>query len=637
MSKTKYFQNCLGVFQGGGCKAIAYAGAYKEAVKWGVSFSELVGTSAGAIAAIFIGAGATPAQLEAFLRELDFKNLLLPPIELEKYKRPRYSGYIKFIPLEFTKRYHRVFSHLGLYNSDALKKWIGDKLKILLPHVDGPVKFQHLIIPTSVVVTDLVAKRVEVYSQDESWTMDVSEAVQSSCSIPYFFQPINMRYVDGGVLSNLPAFVFGDKSDKLYNRILAFSLESDLVDQDLTDFMGFSKALLNTVLEGNLDLQLSLQEDLHIININTGKLSAIDFDKVDDNVKTTLIQKGEEAVNTFFMNEVFNVHSRVSRMDVARDEFNTNNFLLQSLEYKHQEILIADWNSKWVYELFPTLIRWQRDGAKIWFFLKEVTDEPEHTGFRQRFLQALGVNVVIVNNLPFYGFIFDAHLKDGCRAIIKNPAADADKTFKSRLYSGEVDFLAINALKDKLQPQITKAAPSVKIRIEKVKKTEVLDLMKNVRQYSIDNVQMDVREIKVSDVLFLTKFIKGYKYRQIHVLFELFRTFGLSLFEPAKLMLNNDKYTLFAPPVVEKIGNRYFVVGGNTRFTYAYRNNIEYLQCIVVEGVEEVLPSKGEFPAKQILLTDKNMSGDDRYPKFDYTKFRQLERAIRDPDTWLHP
>ena len=28
-NKTKFFQNCLGVFQGGGCKGAAYVGAYK--------------------------------------------------------------------------------------------------------------------------------------------------------------------------------------------------------------------------------------------------------------------------------------------------------------------------------------------------------------------------------------------------------------------------------------------------------------------------------------------------------------------------------------------------------------------------------------------------------------------------------
>ena len=60
MQKTVFFRNCLGVFQGGGCRAAAFAGAYEEAVKRGVSFSEVAGASAGSVIAALIGAGASP-------------------------------------------------------------------------------------------------------------------------------------------------------------------------------------------------------------------------------------------------------------------------------------------------------------------------------------------------------------------------------------------------------------------------------------------------------------------------------------------------------------------------------------------------------------------------------------------------
>lgn len=44
MNIVKYFTNCIAVFQGGGCKAIAYIGAYEKAYQEGVFFSELAGT-----------------------------------------------------------------------------------------------------------------------------------------------------------------------------------------------------------------------------------------------------------------------------------------------------------------------------------------------------------------------------------------------------------------------------------------------------------------------------------------------------------------------------------------------------------------------------------------------------------------
>lgn len=57
---TKFFKTCLGVFQGGGCKGVALAGAYKAAVKAGVHLSEVAGASAGSIIAALVGAGASP-------------------------------------------------------------------------------------------------------------------------------------------------------------------------------------------------------------------------------------------------------------------------------------------------------------------------------------------------------------------------------------------------------------------------------------------------------------------------------------------------------------------------------------------------------------------------------------------------
>src|SRR5882672_5351355 len=79
MDKTIFFKSCLGVFQGGGCRAAAFAGAYEEAARRGVSFSEVAGTSAGSIVAALIGAGATPPFVREKLSKLDFKSFLNAP------------------------------------------------------------------------------------------------------------------------------------------------------------------------------------------------------------------------------------------------------------------------------------------------------------------------------------------------------------------------------------------------------------------------------------------------------------------------------------------------------------------------------------------------------------------------------
>lgn len=72
MNVVKYFTNCIAVFQGGGCKAIAYIGAYEKAYQEGVFFSELAGTSAGAVIAALIAAGASPEYMKKIVKELNF-------------------------------------------------------------------------------------------------------------------------------------------------------------------------------------------------------------------------------------------------------------------------------------------------------------------------------------------------------------------------------------------------------------------------------------------------------------------------------------------------------------------------------------------------------------------------------------
>src|SRR6266567_1055362 len=77
--QTRFYSDCVGVFQGGGCRAAAFAGAYDAAFTLGVRFSEVAGTSAGSIVAALLAAGAEPQFLLSKLTELDFRQFLLPP------------------------------------------------------------------------------------------------------------------------------------------------------------------------------------------------------------------------------------------------------------------------------------------------------------------------------------------------------------------------------------------------------------------------------------------------------------------------------------------------------------------------------------------------------------------------------
>lgn len=114
---AKYFKNCLGVFQGGGCKAIAFVGAYRKAIEWRVFFSEVSGTSAGSIVAALVAAGATPDFLEEHLDALDFNKFISPPVKNSHSKRPR-KAILKSLSSGKLKHYLDLENYLGLHSSE---------------------------------------------------------------------------------------------------------------------------------------------------------------------------------------------------------------------------------------------------------------------------------------------------------------------------------------------------------------------------------------------------------------------------------------------------------------------------------------------------------------------------------------
>lgn len=158
-NKTIYFKNCLGVFQGGGCRAAAYVGAYRTAKERGVTFSAIAGTSAGAIIAALIGAGATVDQLEEVVRRLNFKNFLnTNPEKLNGYTRPWIAPFIT----PFKKELGKIISYLGIYSSKEIENFMIDELSKIIGTKKRSVKFADLKIPTTIVATDLRTQKANM-------------------------------------------------------------------------------------------------------------------------------------------------------------------------------------------------------------------------------------------------------------------------------------------------------------------------------------------------------------------------------------------------------------------------------------------------------------------------------------------
>ena len=231
--KSRFYSDCIGVFQGGGCRAAAFGGAYDAAFKLGVRFSEVAGTSAGSIVAALLAAGAEPPFLLDKLESLDFKSLLVKPTRSTFSTKSKLVSALRRVPFkgEVLDSIIGVARLGGLNSSVGIETWVEGCLKELTGKQNGPVLFSDLVMPLHVVAGDLSTMKPRVWSTRTTANQSVAHAVRASCNIPLFFQPVeegSALLVDGGIVSNIPYFLFSGEATRHVrgkNRVLLFTLE----------------------------------------------------------------------------------------------------------------------------------------------------------------------------------------------------------------------------------------------------------------------------------------------------------------------------------------------------------------------------------------------------------------------------
>ena len=162
---------------GGGARGFAHAGAIMAIEEAGLKPDIIAGVSAGSVIAVLYAAGVTPLRMaELFARTsfLDFANV--------------------------------SFGEGGFFRIDKFSEFI---LRALGPYR----RLEDLPIPTYLGATDLDNGKAVAFSEGE-----IGPRMMASCSIPIVFRPVEIdgvKYVDGGVLRNHPAWILRDKCDML--------------------------------------------------------------------------------------------------------------------------------------------------------------------------------------------------------------------------------------------------------------------------------------------------------------------------------------------------------------------------------------------------------------------------------------
>ncbi len=622
---TKYFTSCKGVFQGGGCKAIAYIGAYKKAYERGVFFSELAGTSAGSMIAALIAAGAKPEYLERVVKDLEFKDFISeykPANCIEKFITKRvlpksYQQYSKYISSS------GLFQNYGIFGMKAIENFIDFHLKELTG-LKRSVTFEDLIPDLHIVCADLETHNVKVWNRGNTPSESIAKAVCCSCCIPIFFQPVDKKYVDGGVLSNLPSFIFAKQPH--YNRILNFKLESDEFLQKISSIKDFATSLIDTVVEGASNIQQDLNAESFDVIIKIDDVNSIDFESINADIIDRLISKGEQAMDNFLNDELTFFSENPNAIRVLKDKEQMRSLVSYISLEKQKEIYVSCENTIWCWELFLSLVRWITFGAKITIVTSSSIQEKfkEEEGARRRMLRAMGCNLMETDTISITGYFF-MEKKDAWRGIIFKDESDI---FSANYYSGAIDSILIKEIVLKIKKAIPATNKPCKITIKPVEPSKIVDKLRSESIY--ENADLKFETVKLEELHFMNPYIRALKYKQIDKMYELYDNKNIAIFTAAALYFN-EKESLIGPPIAERHNGKLHIIEGNTRCVYAYKHGIRELQILVADNVTAPIPcdTKKTYKISDILISDTKITADKRYLKFDYSLFRHIEESIR--------
>jgi len=287
--------NIDGVFSGGGIKGFALIGAYEELESRGFKFVRVAGTSAGSIIAALVVAGYTSKEIYELVDEFDLPKLL--------------DSRKSIIPFSIAK-WLLVYWKLGLYKGNELEKWLKEKLE-----AKGLRTFSDLPPDTlRLIASDLSNGQMVVLPDDlekfgiNPGSFSIAKAIRMSCSIPYFFEPVKLRsidgvnvIVDGGVLSNFPMWLFDKENVKKVRPVLGIKLNPSEYEHEkhqIKNGIQLFGALFETMKDAHDQRYISKKHVDNIIFIKAEGVSLTEFNLTNEK-KQKLFEIGREHAKKF--------------------------------------------------------------------------------------------------------------------------------------------------------------------------------------------------------------------------------------------------------------------------------------------------------------------------------------------------
>ena len=302
------------VFEGGGIKGIAYAGAIGVLEEKGImpGIRRVAGTSAGAITATLLALGAGGAQIQEILHATQF-------------------GTFEDASLGVVRNSWRLLHRYGWYKGDAFSAWAKKQIAALGGDAgltfaalsarakDAPGRYRELYM----IGTDLSAQRAVVYSAERTPDTPIWQALRISMSLPLVFASMKSGKdvcVDGGLSWNYPLDLFdhprykagtgGESDAPFYNTAtLGFRVDSraeiqaershfNLPRTDVRNLVDYLKALVGFAIDMANHAHLKDADWHRTVFIDSQGVSTTDFG-IDEKQQTALIESGRKGAEDY--------------------------------------------------------------------------------------------------------------------------------------------------------------------------------------------------------------------------------------------------------------------------------------------------------------------------------------------------
>jgi NTE family protein len=320
------------ILGGGGMKGIALAGCLSAAKANGIYFAGYGGTSAGALVALLGALRYEPDELrQVFVDDLDYRTFFHDQgAQLDRLRNM--AGKCTSAPStlwQVVKHWDllsRLLHRFGVYGGEAIDQFvrqvIARKIPALKQEVD--ISFNQLeefdCLPLKIVSTNIATRTPQVHSAagQNELNGSVLRAIRASMCYPFAFEPVRVDshlWLDGGLSSNLPVFLFRKDRERTGRRVMAFDLVSQPVPPSGTiGVKTFLGDMIDTALQAGDFLLRESSRDVFYVPVTMpveASTLAIGMSRDD---RERLFERGELAVHRYWRERVPQLRDAVTRV-----------------------------------------------------------------------------------------------------------------------------------------------------------------------------------------------------------------------------------------------------------------------------------------------------------------------------------